>query len=78
MVKSKLKSMVKPRDTLLEDYIGRVVVCHLQNGVVKGKLLRVARYEVELDVGGRVVVVFKHALTHVSVIGSSIQICRGS
>lgn len=65
------------RDTLLEDYIGRVVVCHFQSGVVRGRLLRVARYEVEVDVGGRVVVLFKHALTHVSVMGSSIQICRG-
>ena len=74
---NKSKVGVGTRDTLLEDYIGRVVVCHLQGGVVKGKLLRVARYEVELDVGGRVVVLFKHALTHVSVMGSSIQICRG-
>jgi len=56
------------RDTLLEDYIGRVVVCHLQNGVVKGRLLRVARYEVELEVDNRIVVVFKHALSHVSIV----------
>ena len=53
---------------MLEDYIGRVVVCHLQNGVVKGRLLRVARYEVELEVDNRIVVVFKHALSHVSIV----------
>ena len=58
------------RDTLLEDYIGKIVVCHLQSGAVRGRLLRVARYEIELDAGGRLVVVFKHAITHVSILNS--------
>ena len=65
-----MKTETKIRDTLLEDYIGRVVVCHLQSGVVKGRLLRVARYEVEVDVNGRLVVLFKHAITHVSILQS--------
>ena len=67
---SGVKSKVK-RDTLLEDYIGKIVVCNLGGRVIRGRLLRVARYEVELDVGGRLVVLFKHALTHVFVIGVS-------
>ena len=69
-MRSRPKTETKIRDTLLEDYIGRVVVCHLQSGVVKGRLLRVARYEIELDVGGRLVVLFKHAITHVSILSS--------
>ena len=64
------KTVVKPRDTLLEDYIGKIVICHLGGRTVRGVLKRVARYEVELDVGGRLVVVFKHALTHVSILSS--------
>ena len=66
----KSKAVVKQRDTLLEDHIGKIVVCHLGDRVVRGKLLRVARYEIELDVGGRLVVVFKHAITHVSILQS--------
>jgi len=66
----KSKAVVKQRDTLLEDHIGRTVVCHLGGRVVRGKLLRVARYEIELDVDGRLVVVFKHAITHVSILSS--------
>jgi len=76
-MRNKSKVGVRTRDTLLEDYIGRVVVCNLGGKTIRGVLKRVSRYEVELDVGGRLVVVFKHALTHVFVVGSSIQICRG-
>ena len=60
----------KPRDTLLEDHIGKIVVCHLGGRTVRGRLLRVARYEVEVDVNGRLVVLFKHAITHVSILQS--------
>jgi len=63
----KSKAVVKQRDTLLEDHIGKIVVCHLGSRTVRGRLLRVARYEVELDVNGRLVVLFKHAITHVSI-----------
>jgi len=66
----KSKAVVKQRDTLLEDHIGKIVVCHLGDRVVRGRLLRVARYEVEVDVNGRLVVLFKHAITHVSILQS--------
>jgi len=59
------------RDTLLEDHIGKVVVCHLGSRVIRGRLRRVSRYEIELEVGDRLVVLFKHALTHVSILSIS-------
>jgi len=74
---SRPKTEEKTRDTLLEDHIGKIVVCNLGGKTIKGVLRRVARYEIELEVNGRLVVLFKHAITHVSIIDSSIQICRG-
>jgi len=62
---------VRIRNTLLEDHIGKIVVCHLEGKTIKGVLKRVARYEIELKVGDRLVVLFKHALTHVSILGIS-------
>ena len=71
------KTEVKTRDTLLEDHIGKIVICHLGGKTIRGELKRVSRYEIELKVGDRLVVLFKHAITHVSIIDSSIQFCRG-
>jgi len=62
---------VRIRDTLLEDHIGKIVVCHFEGKTIRGVLRRVARYEIELKVGDRLVVLFKHALTHVSILGIS-------
>ncbi len=62
---------VRIRDTLLEDHIGKIVVCHLEGKTIKGVLKRVARYEIEIEIGSRLVVLFKHALTHVSILGIS-------
>ena len=62
---------VRIRDTLLEDHIGKIVVCHLEGKTIKGMLRRVSKYEIELEVGDRLVVLFKHALTHVSILGIS-------
>ena len=72
-----MKNVVRIRDTLLEDHIGKIVVCNLGGKTIRGVLRRVARYEIELEVNGRLVVLFKHAITHVSIIDSSIQFCRG-
>ena len=69
-IRGKVEAEVK-RDTLLEDYIGKVIVCYLGGRVIRGRLRRVARYEIELEVDGRLVVLFKHALTHVSILGIS-------
>jgi len=65
---AKVKAKTKTRDTLLEDHIGRVVVCRLGNKTIRGVLKRVARYEIELEVGDKLIIIFKHALTHTIVL----------
>ena len=57
------------RDTLLEDFIGKYVLCHLESGIeIRGRLERISKYEIELKVGVQRVIVLKHSLLYVDIL----------
>ena len=56
------------RNTLLEDHVGRTVVCHLHGKTIRGVLKRVSRYEIEVETGDKLIVISKHSLVYATVL----------